>query len=1705
MKFKKTLSLTIVLSLVMTLALPMSTPAFAADGETEYSIDGDATWTVASFVDAIAALNAADGGGIVKLLGDVTLSATQTINKDITVISGGDYTIWRGSELENQLFIVNTGAALTLGQAAGMGDGNTLTIDGGAIWTGTADGVLGRGTENEGHASQYSLITGSGIINMYDGITLQNNACNTNNGGAANLFPGSVFNMYGGKIRDMYFTGDAGAISVMSGASLTMSGTAQISGCHADGWSGAISNSGTFTMSGTAKISGCSCAGAGGAIGNYGTLEISGGSITDNACASGNHGGGIVMWNGTFNISGDPVISGNAINGTTENIYLRSGTAVTVNGTLAAASAKIGITGQDGLGMAVVGSYDTYQDGNTLPAPFFSDVASLALVSDGSGGLKLGLAPSDPDLGTVTASDIYVGDALSLSELARSDTSVAGTLSWEANAGFDSSTAGDKTATYRFVPTDTSKYNTLTNQSVTVTVLEKLEFDIGDGNITISAGTDDDTLKVNYGAEQVMDNIPGDQEIFIKGSSAVNKVVVNILGQSADITLDDVDIEFTEGDSCAFAINEGTVNLTLSGENILKSSGGNAGLRVTEGQTLTIQGTGSLTATGATNAAGIGGGNSANSGSITINGGIVTATGGSSGAGIGGGWLGSGGTITIKSGIVTATGGSSGAGIGGGLWGSGGTITISNSATVIAVSDGPRSAVDAVGGSLAEGSTAYVLMANFAAGKSSGTSVNAYLNSSGSLKANYTPDVDFQSIAFTVPEAGSYLLFAADIPQQHTGGKNFSVSTGLNLFTSVSPLPYTAAVYKDDETWTGDAPGLKLSTASDALTGAITGTFSEGVYTFASGLDYSLTYYVWDTTNDQYTGQSVSVTGTSTAVNYYTVTLTKGTNIASTTGGGTYLSGSDVTIDAEVSNGYVWKNWTLTSDGSGVTTTKHYTITDISGAQSYTANAKLPYIGDGTYWTDTGNYDTTLYNTLTTPDFSAASVDISTPQELAALARAVDIDGITFSGVTFELTKDIDLDGCLWDPIGLMEGDMLHGAADGGEHPFMGNFDGNGHVISRMDIEGSYICAGLFGVVGNTNMDDLGGELYTISNLTVGGTVEVTDAAAGGIVGAGGNLLLTNCVNNATITVSGAAIAGGGILAFGLGVVVDNCVNGSGADISVATTSADSEMWGVGGIAGIVYLGSIYNCANFASVTFSTDTEGLTIAGGVMGLGLSGTVCNCYNTGAATAAGSNSVAGGICGLNMDIWGTDDPYIQNCYNTGSVTATTTAAGIAASVNAIDSCYYLIGTADYAYYDMDDTPIEGAIMSATEMQSDAFCQGLNGWVTDNPVSSGLTESTMGLTGTEFQGWIQRADVNNSYPVFEDDSRLSETSNDDGNNPTSSYAPPVRTITVREVSSEVFEGIDESLFSAKASMYNAFSYSVEVKITDSDEADSSTFQLAGADGEVYPFDISVYIKGTTAKVQPAEGYSVTITLPLPETLWDIRDSISIVYINDDGKLTTLASTLKEVDGVWCFVFEANHFSPYALLVSDTWENPYGDVDEGDWFYSTVKYVAMTGLMNGTDGDMFSPGIDTSRAMIAVILWRMEGEPSPVSSNPFSDVAAGQWYTDAVVWAYGNGIVTGYDKDTFGPNDGITREQLATLLYRYAKYKGNNVSVGEDTGILSYEDALSISEYAIPAIQWACGSGLMEGCDSKLDPQGGATRAQLATILMRFVENDA
>ena len=186
------------------------------------------------------------------------------------------------------------------------------------------------------------------------------------------------------------------------------------------------------------------------------------------------------------------------------------------------------------------------------------------------------------------------------------------------------------------------------------------------------------------------------------------------------------------------------------------------------------------------------------------------------------------------------------------------------------------------------------------------------------------------------------------------------------------------------------------------------------------------------------------------------------------------------------------------------------------------------------------------------------------------------------------------------------------------------------------------------------------------------------------------------------------------------------------------------------------------------------------------------------------------------------------------------------------------------------------------------------------------------------------------------------------------------------------------------------------------------------------------------------------------------------------------------------------------YAKLDGKTYDFP-----KTQWYHEGVAYCLNKGLLTNKEDGTFGLSDTTTRAMVAEALWAAEGKPNTVPRNFYQDVGEAHPSREAIFWATETGVMSGYGGNTFGANDAVTREQLAAILWRYAQYKGDDVSVGEDTNILSYADAFVISEYAIPAMQWACGAGIINGSDDgTLNPKGTAQKVHTAQMLMNFIK---
>lgn len=253
------------------------------------------------------------------------------------------------------------------------------------------------------------------------------------------------------------------------------------------------------------------------------------------------------------------------------------------------------------------------------------------------------------------------------------------------------------------------------------------------------------------------------------------------------------------------------------------------------------------------------------------------------------------------------------------------------------------------------------------------------------------------------------------------------------------------------------------------------------------------------------------------------------------------------------------------------------------------------------------------------------------------------------------------------------------------------------------------------------------------------------------------------------------------------------------------------------------------------------------------------------------------------------------------------------------------------------------------------------------------------------------------------------------------------------------------------------------------------------------------------SASQTRATKGTTVTLTVK-PDAGYVLKTLAATDKNGGEVKLT------RKDDSRYTFVMPASNVTVTATFAKDDRPVdtglPFVDVDTGDWFYEAVKHAYDSGLMEGTSDTVFAPGMTTNRAMVVTLLWRLEGSPAAKNAAGFDDVADGAWYTEAVRWAAAEGIVKGYSDTMFAPNDTVTREQLATILYRYAAYKGYDVS--EKGDLTAFVDGEKTSSWAAEAAEWAVGAGLLSGKGGNvLDPTGTATRAEVAQLFLNFSQS--
>jgi len=692
------------------------------------------------------------------------------------------------------------------------------------------------------------------------------------------------------------------------------------------------------------------------------------------------------------------------------------------------------------------------------------------------------------------------------------------------------------------------------------------------------------------------------------------------------------------------------------------------------------------------------------------------------------------------------------------------------------------------------------------------------------------------------------------------------------------------------------------------------------------------------------------------------------------------------------------------------------------------------------------------------------------PHLISSLAELEDFrdsvnSGNPYAGEYFKLTADIDMSakynetmGVSWEVIGNTQ-----------ESTFQGTFDGGGHTIRGLYIhktstgnESEQDCFGaLFGFIEGGTIQNLNvqgsvsvaardGEAAGIAvvlwdgaivNCTFDGTVQCPNYVAAGIT-AGGDGIISGCKTSGRITgqhmVAGMVGSGGG--------TIINCVN-------------ESEMISTrigGGIAGY-YSGKIEGCVNRGSVTgrfYHYDwvtEEGETGSweeasvdiGGIVGIVMENSAIeNCCNTGAVSG---NNYVGGILGQ-AEKWDQESEIrvsVKNCLNTGNVTCTFEEEGD-----------HSIGS------------IAGNIVSEIwDHDADAYFPG---------VVAADVGNCYYLAGTAEAGvgpWGEPADTTTAKTAEElasgEVAYLLQEGNG-GNTSTTVWGQNLRKDAVPVLTDSAEKAVYKLTFMVDETEYAMKYANPSGPATLPDNPDKSGFTFGGwckdaACTTVWDFGTDTVTEDMTLYAKWTEN-STDDDPPTPPSKPD-----SVIPVNP---------------------------SP-APDEPVTWENPYSDVNETSWYYEAVRFANKNGLFYGTSDTTFSPNDDMTRGMLATVLYRLAKEPGTTAKDLFSDVADGKYYSEAIAWAAENKIVAGYGDNRFGPEDSITREQLATILWRYA---GSPESTGSLAG---FTDGSKTAEYAVPALQWAVEQGIVSGKGNGiLDPRGQATRAEVATMLMRYCE---
>lgn len=757
---------------------------------------------------------------------------------------------------------------------------------------------------------------------------------------------------------------------------------------------------------------------------------------------------------------------------------------------------------------------------------------------------------------------------------------------------------------------------------------------------------------------------------------------------------------------------------------------------------------------------------------------------------------------------------------------------------------------------------------------------------------------------------------------------------------------------------------------------------------------------------------------------------------------------------------------------------------------------------------------------------------ISTVDELMDFADKVNngpYQGDDTADMLVELTADIDMSNYEWIPIDYS--DNLH---------FLGTFDGNDHTISNLNMSNTNADIQYIGLFGATSGN--------IRDVHVSGTFQdIKDGKSkywfGPIAGyTEGDVI--GCTSEFTVSGENDELQAqvlGGVVGFAYGLdsdtplTMENCVS-----YTAITGSAASFIFG--GVAGVIQNTNVINCHNEGTITI-TDTTGYAYIGGLAGQSQGDAqLDHCVNNGAISNPQSGNIVsmGGICGRV-----TKFTTFTCCTNNGALSATNNSNGGTDVGGIVGAIYYGTGAAE------NDCVVENCLNNGPISGDDnAKVSGIVAWCGSSGTVSVKTSISLGELLAEESGTNNNVHpivaangssmleiVNNYYdenlsimgtildevekgsagkPLtnLETEAFIQQVNSEGGcfrldeNNHIEVISLQYQLTVVDSYAANSGEGLHEEneVVTIDAGSRPGYRFvgwtATSGTITDSsasrttfimpDEATTVTASWQYVPPTTYPPTAEQPEKGGTVEINPSspsKGQWVTIT-PNPDLGFEVDE----VTVTDSSG--NKVDVINNEDGTYKFCQPGSRVTISVTFVRKSL--PFADVEEGAWYYDAVHYVYFHEIMTGTSATTFEPNTTLSRAMVAQILYNLEGQPTVTDESTFTDVN-GHWAADPIAWAQQTGVVNGYENNTFRPNQAVTREELAQMLYNYAQYKGYDLTAAGN--LTNFPDGNNVQSWAETAVAWAAGNQLINGFeDNTLRPQGDSTRAQAASILMNI-----